>query len=143
MSLRWLTLTGMILAIFCWDQGYGAVKLQPGMRTGTPLTDAEFFAALNLDTKGLEKVKISAETGDFKAARGEFYHYLRDKFRRADLRFPPGPGEDTLQRADDLAFHGRIYFDNTGNTYGFDPSKPFDFVDFDPLNRDFHDPLDL
>ncbi len=45
--------------------------------------------------------------------------------------------------ADEFALEGRVRFHSTGNRYEFDPSKPFDYIDFDPTGREYHEPLQL
>ena len=45
--------------------------------------------------------------------------------------------------AADFADKGRIIFHSTGHIYEFDPTKPFNYADFDPHNREYHEPMQL
>jgi hypothetical protein len=46
---------------------------------GPRLTDAQFFKSLNLDYKGLEKVKLAVQKNDLETAKIEFADYLRHR----------------------------------------------------------------
>jgi hypothetical protein len=150
--------------------------LWPGMKTGTPLTDAQFFASVNLDLPGLQEVKARVAAADWKAARDQFYRYLRDKFRKAKYYSLPeitngevslsdswlnddllnfwieegrkihklGDDEKNLLAiADDFAVKGRVIFHSTGRIYQFDPSKPFNYADYDPHDREYHESIQM
>ena len=60
------------------------VNLWPGMKSGTPLADQEFFSSLNLELPALKNVKSRVDAKDWKGAREEFYRYMREKFRKAN-----------------------------------------------------------
>lgn len=71
---------------------------------GTVLSDRRFFTSvLNLDSKGLEEVRLATESGDWNKARKEFVRYLKTRdipvwhfnWRDAASEFSRVPGYDT------------------------------------------------
>ena len=154
----------------------GKVNLWPGIKSGTPLTDQEFFSSLNLELPALKNVKSRVDATDWKGAREEFYRYIREKFRKANYYALPkiengevslsdswlnddllnfwieegrkihhlgSDEENLLAIAADFADKGRIIFHSTGHIYEFDPTKPFNYADFDPHNREYHESLQM
>lgn len=79
-----------------WRFYVSAKPLWPGMKAGMPLSDEDFFDALDLRLPGLEKVRDCVDDGDFGNARQEFYIYIRDKFRSANWYEKPSVSDGKL-----------------------------------------------
>lgn len=87
------------------------LALVEGEERGPRLTDEEFFAALDLSRKGLEKVEAAVSRGDMASARHEFAEYIRARSSPVWLTDwknkprPEKPNEGNLERADKVAAH--------------------------------------
>jgi len=56
------------------------VVLNPGFETlYAQMSDAEFFAKMNLDLPGMEGVKAAVQAGDYNRARAEYLNYYRTR----------------------------------------------------------------
>ncbi len=89
----------------------GETRLSGGQE---PLTDAEFFAKLDLDREGLGAVRRAVRSGDHAEARAELADYFRNRegvFHPIDPRAPT----KGIANADRKLRAGRLLVDRTGS----------------------------